>query len=58
MPPAALPLGLVTAAICALSGAGGPVLVMPLLVALDARQYHRARQELKVCISENRNGAK
>lgn len=36
MPPAALllPLGLVTAVICALSGAGGPVLVMPLLVAL------------------------
>lgn len=29
-----LPLGLVTAVICALSGAGGPVLVMPLLVAL------------------------
>lgn len=27
-------LGLVTAVICALSGAGGPVLVMPLLVAL------------------------
>ena len=36
MPPAAalLPLGLITAVICALSGAGGPVLVMPLLVAL------------------------
>lgn len=27
-------------------------------VALDAGQYHRARQELKVYISENRNGAK
>lgn len=27
-------------------------------VALDAHQYHRARQELKVYISENRNGAK
>lgn len=27
-------------------------------VVLDARQYHRARQELKVYISENRNGAK
>nr|WP_326185685.1 sulfite exporter TauE/SafE family protein [uncultured Oscillibacter sp.] len=36
MPRAALllPLGLATAVICALSGAGGPVLVMPLLVAL------------------------
>lgn len=29
-----LVLGLITAVICALSGAGGPVLVMPLLVAL------------------------
>lgn len=29
-----LPLGLVTAVICALSGAGGPVMVMPLLMAL------------------------
>lgn len=29
-----LALGLITAVICALSGAGGPVLVMPLLVAL------------------------
>ena len=29
-----IPLGFVTAVICALSGAGGPVLVMPLLVAL------------------------
>lgn len=29
-----LPLGAVTALICALSGAGGPVLVMPLLVVL------------------------
>ncbi|MDO4315819.1 MAG: Crp/Fnr family transcriptional regulator [Oscillospiraceae bacterium] len=27
-------------------------------VVLDACQYHRARQELKVYISENRNGAK
>lgn len=29
-----LALGLVTALLCALSGAGGPVLVMPLLVAM------------------------
>lgn len=29
-----IPLGLITAVICALSGAGGPVLVMPLLVVL------------------------
>lgn len=27
-------------------------------VTLDTGQYHRAQQELKVCISENRNGAK
>ena len=27
-------------------------------VALDTNQYHRARQELRVYISENRNGAK
>ena len=32
--PAVLALGAVTGAICALSGAGGPVLVMPLLVLL------------------------
>ncbi len=32
--PAVLGLGTVTGAICALSGAGGPVLVMPLLVLL------------------------
>ncbi len=32
--PAALALGIVTGAICSLSGAGGPVLVMPLLVML------------------------
>ena len=33
-PAALVPLGLVTGALCALSGAGGPVVVMPLLVAL------------------------
>ena len=33
--PAVLGLGTVTGAICALSGAGGPVLVMPLLVLLE-----------------------
>lgn len=33
-PPVGLALGFATAAICALSGAGGPVLVMPLLVVL------------------------
>lgn len=32
--PATLALGFITGAICSLSGAGGPVLVMPLLVAL------------------------
>lgn len=33
-PAALVPLGLATGALCALSGAGGPVVVMPLLVAL------------------------
>lgn len=33
-PAVLIPLGLVTGALCALSGAGGPVVVMPLLVAL------------------------
>lgn len=33
-PPALLALGFATALLCALSGAGGPVLVMPLLVAM------------------------
>ena len=33
--PVVLGLGTVTGAICALSGAGGPVLVMPLLVLLE-----------------------
>lgn len=33
-PPVAAGLGFITAVICALSGAGGPVLVMPLLVVL------------------------
>ncbi|MEG1720501.1 MAG: sulfite exporter TauE/SafE family protein [Pseudoflavonifractor sp.] len=32
-------LGFVTGAICALSGAGGPILVMPLLVALGVRAH-------------------
>lgn len=34
---AVLALGLVTAAVCAMSGAGGPILVMPLLVAAGMR---------------------
>jgi uncharacterized membrane protein YfcA len=33
-PPAALSLGFITGMICSLSGAGGPILVMPLLAAL------------------------
>lgn len=35
-PGALVPLGLATGALCALSGAGGPIVVMPLLVALGA----------------------